>query len=172
MTTEVADVCRTKFERVESTTMLDPRWHTESGLLPAFPVDRPGEVAAMAAAMAELILRHASQEGVVLLRFDAAGLGQYIQRVLRSIGVLPQPGTPAMAAAGDATCGTFVPLTRREICVLRLLAEGHSNRAMAVNLFISDSTVRTHVRNISAKLNTHSRTQAVAIARKLGLIAE
>jgi LuxR family maltose regulon positive regulatory protein len=62
------------------------------------------------------------------------------------------------------------PLTRKEIRVLQLLAEGYSNSAMAEKLFVSDSTVRTHLRNINMKLNAKSRTQAVAIARRLAVI--
>ena len=62
------------------------------------------------------------------------------------------------------------PLTRKEIRVLQLLAEGYSNSAMADKLFVSDSTVRTHLRNINLKLGARSRTQAVAIARRQRLI--
>ena len=63
------------------------------------------------------------------------------------------------------------PLTRKEVRVLQLLAEGYSNSAMAQKLFVSDSTVRTHLRNINLKLGARSRTQAVAIARRLRVIA-
>ncbi len=70
----------------------------------------------------------------------------------------PSPGAP------------LEPLTRKEIRVLQLLAEGYSNTAMAEKLFVSDSTVRTHLRNINTKLGARSRTQAVAIGRRLGLI--
>ena len=51
-----------------------------------------------------------------------------------------------------------------------LLAEGYSNGAMAEKLFVSDSTVRTHLRNINMKLEAKSRTQAVSLARRYGLI--
>ncbi|MDO6822734.1 LuxR C-terminal-related transcriptional regulator [Marinobacter sp. 1_MG-2023] len=61
-------------------------------------------------------------------------------------------------------------LTRKETRVLQLLSEGYSNSAMAEKLFVSDSTVRTHLRSINSKLNASSRTQAVAIARRHGLI--
>jgi len=54
--------------------------------------------------------------------------------------------------------------------VLQLLAEGYSNSAMAEKLFVSDSTVRTHLRNINMKLGALSRTQAVALARRQGVI--
>ena len=54
--------------------------------------------------------------------------------------------------------------------MLKLLAEGYSNGAMAEKLFVSESTVRTHLRSINLKISAKSRTQAVAIARKLGVI--
>lgn len=63
------------------------------------------------------------------------------------------------------------PLTRKEIEVLMLLTEGCSNLDLADRLHVSNSTVRTHLRNINAKLETNSRTQALAVARKLGLVS-
>lgn len=62
------------------------------------------------------------------------------------------------------------PLTPREQRVLRLLAEGYSNAAMSEKLYVSDSTVRTHLRNINSKLGVRSRTQAVLAAQRLGLL--
>ncbi len=62
------------------------------------------------------------------------------------------------------------PLTPGELRVLGLLAEGDSNAVMADRLCVTDSTVRTHLRNINGKLNVTSRTQAIAVARKLGLM--
>ncbi|MGD9316823.1 MAG: response regulator transcription factor, partial [Anaerolineae bacterium] len=55
-------------------------------------------------------------------------------------------------------------LTDREIEVLRLVAQGQSNRQISVSLTISEATVRTHVSNILAKLNLNSRTQAALYA--------
>ena len=55
--------------------------------------------------------------------------------------------------------------------MLHLLAEGLSNREIARKLFLSPNTVRTHTHNIYGKLGVHSRMQAVARARKLGLLA-
>jgi LuxR family maltose regulon positive regulatory protein len=62
------------------------------------------------------------------------------------------------------------PLTRKEIQVLQLAADGYSNAAMAEKLAASDSTVRTHLRSINAKLGAHSRAEAVVIGRRLGVI--
>jgi DNA-binding CsgD family transcriptional regulator len=60
-------------------------------------------------------------------------------------------------------------LTPRELEVLRLLAEGRSNRQIAEQLFISGKTASVHVTNILAKLGVHSRLEAAATARHLGL---
>jgi LuxR family maltose regulon positive regulatory protein len=62
------------------------------------------------------------------------------------------------------------PLSARELEVLRLLAEGRSNQAIAEALFISVGTVKSHTNHILGKLNANNRTEAVAHARALGLL--
>ncbi len=62
------------------------------------------------------------------------------------------------------------PLTQREVEVLKLLAEGKSNKEIGSALFISETTVKTHLRNIFGKLNVLSRTEAISTAAKRGLI--
>jgi DNA-binding NarL/FixJ family response regulator len=54
--------------------------------------------------------------------------------------------------------------------VLRLLARGRSNKEIGTDLFISETTVKTHVRSIFSKLNVMSRTEAIAAANQRGLI--
>lgn len=78
----------------------------------------------------------------------------------------------SLEAESDTTADELPnePLTRKELHVLQLLAEGYSNSAIAEKLVVADTTVRTHLRHINAKLNANSRTQAVARARKLRLI--
>jgi NarL family two-component system response regulator LiaR len=61
------------------------------------------------------------------------------------------------------------PLSEREMDVLRLIAQGCSNRAIADKLVISEVTVRTHVSNILSKLHLASRTQAALYALRAGL---
>jgi len=61
-------------------------------------------------------------------------------------------------------------LTERETEVLRLLAEGLSNKEIAQELVIGEKTVKTHVSNILAKLNIRSRTQAALYAARIGLV--
>ena len=62
------------------------------------------------------------------------------------------------------------PLTRREREVLALLAEGRTNRQIADELFISESTAGVHVSNILGKLGVTGRTEAVAVAFRAGLV--
>ena len=61
-------------------------------------------------------------------------------------------------------------LTERELEVLRLVAKGHNNREIARQLFISENTVKNHVRNILEKLQLHSRMEAVMYAVKEKLL--
>ena len=61
-------------------------------------------------------------------------------------------------------------LTDRELEVLRLVAKGMNNREIAKELYISDNTVKNHVRNILEKLQLHSRMEAVMYAVKEKLL--
>lgn len=90
-----------------------------------------------------------------------------LNRLVQAFGTLPED--PAHNP-DNPTAPQLEQLTRKELRILTLLAEGYSNSAMAEKLFISDSTVRTHLRQINRKLGAASRTQAVAIARKCGLV--
>jgi DNA-binding NarL/FixJ family response regulator len=63
-----------------------------------------------------------------------------------------------------------VPLSDRELAVLRHLADGHTNREIAAALFLAEGTVKNHVTNVLAKLNARDRTQAALRARALGLL--
>lgn len=62
-------------------------------------------------------------------------------------------------------------LSNREYEVLQLLAKGYSNAAISENLFLSLSTVKTHVSNLFVKLDVKSRTQAIEKAKRLRIIS-
>lgn len=62
-------------------------------------------------------------------------------------------------------------ITHRELEVLRLVAEGLSNQAIAERLTLSVNTVRTHVQNVLDKLGAHSKLEAVVLGTRLGLVS-
>jgi len=77
---------------------------------------------------------------------------------------------PADVAAKLADHLSDDNLTPREIDVLRLIAEGNRNREIATRLFISEETVKVHVKHVMEKLGATDRTQAVTIAIRRGII--
>ncbi|MCG3210696.1 MAG: Serine/threonine-protein kinase PknK [Anaerolineae bacterium] len=64
------------------------------------------------------------------------------------------------------------PLSERELEVLQLIAAGLTNREIAAKLFLTVNTVKVHAHNIYGKLDAHSRTQAVATAKDLGILPD
>ena len=70
----------------------------------------------------------------------------------------------------EKAAGPGLRLTERELDVLRLVAQGHSNKEIAARLFISENTVKNHVRNMLEKLQLHSRMEAVMYAVRENLL--
>jgi DNA-binding CsgD family transcriptional regulator len=70
----------------------------------------------------------------------------------------------------DTSLIAQLQLRKRELEILSLLAQGHSNQEIAAKLFVSLSTVKTHIQNIFEKLDVKRRTQAVEKAKRLNLI--
>jgi DNA-binding NarL/FixJ family response regulator len=79
---------------------------------------------------------------------------------------------PPEVAVGIAEHHTDDWLSDREIAVLRLVAAGHANKMIADDLGISEETVKSHMRNIMAKLTASDRTHAVTIAIKRGILSQ
>jgi len=67
------------------------------------------------------------------------------------------------------TEGSDEPLTERERQILRLVAQGESNRRIAEHLYLREGTVKNHMSSILSKLGVRDRTQAVLKAKELGL---
>jgi LuxR family maltose regulon positive regulatory protein len=91
----------------------------------------------------------------------------YLGRLMRAFS--PRSSS-AVAPSGDVP-GVATRLSGRELEVLRLLAAGRANREIATQLFLSPHTVKKHVTHILDKLGAANRTEAVARARDLGLLA-
>jgi NarL family two-component system response regulator LiaR len=70
----------------------------------------------------------------------------------------------------DRSLASRLELSKRELEILELLAQGHSNQEIAAKLFVSLSTVKTHNQNLFEKLEVKRRTQAVEKAKRLHLI--
>lgn len=83
----------------------------------------------------------------------------------------PSDSAPgARSAEAHGTAAHKVALSRRETEVLRLLAEGFSNKEIAERLFLAEGTVKNRVSDILLKINARDRTQAALRARELGLL--
>ena len=70
----------------------------------------------------------------------------------------------------DRSLVARLELSKRELEILNLLAQGHSNQEIAAILFVSVSTVKTHIQNLFEKLDVKRRIQAIEKARSLNLI--
>lgn len=81
----------------------------------------------------------------------------------------PHVSTYLLSAVRTPECSEL--LTPREMDVLRLLAQGQSNKEIARTLHLVEETVKSHVRHILAKLHVQSRTQAVLEAMRLGIVS-
>ncbi len=98
----------------------------------------------------------------------AAGRALPLEQAIAAASSLSEPAGPASPREPTQT-GETAGLTARELEVLRLLAAGHSNQAIADALFISRPTVKVHVAHIFTKLGLESRAAAVAYAHRQGL---
>lgn len=97
-----------------------------------------------------------------MIRTGVARPGDLNIREIDEDGTTVAVSSPSVSAAASAALDAEVPLTPRELEVLRLLARGLTYRETAKQLFISHATVKVHVRRIRAKLEADSRTRAVA----------
>ncbi|OGO29582.1 MAG: DNA-binding response regulator [Chloroflexi bacterium RBG_16_54_18] len=98
---------------------------------------------------------------------QVAGGGALIEpsvarKVLTEFARLPQP-------VGQAGSDQAHSLSERELEILKLLAQGASNRQIAAQLFLAEGTVKNYISNILDKLGVEDRTQAALRARELGL---
>ncbi len=100
--------------------------------------------------------------GLLLPEIEALAKGARIDLGLDAAPTSPTGTGPTFEAATG--------LTPRESAVLRLVADGHTNREIGDQLFISEKTVSVHVSNAMAKLGALSRYEAAATAQRLGLL--
>jgi len=137
-----------------------------------------------AAALHQVLELAAAQDAAGLVAMESAGLDVLLRQsavgddalaafARRVLSMLPQSEAGASTlrqAQAAAQSGLAEPLSVRELEVLRLIAAGLPNKAIAETLIIAPSTVKTHINNILARLDAANRTEAVAKARAIGLL--
>ena len=110
-----------------------------------------------------VVRTHATETWLVLLALGFLGLGIWVgARLFRR----PPPGPFTPNTRVRETLG----VSEREFEVLELLAEGRSNKEIALKLNVSPNTVKTHVAKLFEKLSAKRRTEAILRARELGMI--
>jgi DNA-binding CsgD family transcriptional regulator len=120
-----------------------------------------------------LVVEHSVEiyVGLIALVFAAIGirLGLTLTKTKEVLVVreVPVPGAPFVRnEARVAELG----ITQRELEILERIASGLSTRQIADALFVSENTVKTHASRLFQKLDVNRRTQAVHVAKRLGLI--
>ena len=122
-----------------------------------------------------LIVEHSIEiyGGLVAALF--AGLGIWVGlKLTKKKEVLIVKEVPVPAAATPFSINEArvkdLGITKRELEILELIAQGLSNREIADKLFVSENTVKTHSSRLFDKLSARRRTQAVQIGKEMGLI--
>jgi two-component system, NarL family, nitrate/nitrite response regulator NarL len=118
----------------------------------------------------------AGAKGYVLKSSDYGALIASLEALAEGEAATLPNLTPAVSASGSVRAGGgsgdhFAELSERELQVIRLLAEGASNRTIASQLCLSENTVRTYVAHILEKLGLENRVQAAAYALRHGLVS-
>lgn len=122
---------------------------------------------ALAAGASGFLLKDARRDDLVAAvraveRGDAVLAPRITRELIRRLDAAPQ----ARAAASDLTA----PLTERERDVFVAMARGRNNTEIAQELFLSESTVKTHVGRVLAKLGARDRIEAVILAHRHGIV--
>jgi LuxR family transcriptional regulator, maltose regulon positive regulatory protein len=118
-----------------------------------------------------IFLDAGSQSGsLVYACFEAGQAGIFAARLLEAFSAHQAPANTPQQLPGHTPAEHYEPLTSRELEVLTLLAEGLTNQEICARLTISLATVKTHTRNLYAKLGVDNRARAVAVARYLGIL--
>ncbi|WP_026400343.1 helix-turn-helix transcriptional regulator [Actinomadura rifamycini] len=167
-------LARVEAERRRVDGVLDPDLWRRAAELFRYGTDGGGfvyEVARSRWRLAEALAEAGDRDAAAAQWRRAAGTAERLGAApllaaLRDLGARARLAAPAERPAAG---GPFAALTAREREVLKLVAEGRSNREIAETLFISPKTASVHVSNILAKLNVSGRTQAAALALRENL---
>ena len=101
---------------------------------------------------------------------DLAAISATLQAAGDGAGMEHAAGQEPAAVSVLPSTALAEPLTERELAVLRLIADGRSNREISDRLIISLGTTKWYVSQILGKLGVHSRTQAIIRAREISIL--
>lgn len=112
----------------------------------------------------------------LLIKANQAGLlrdtTNHLLSLFRSDAVYRKPSAKSETLIFHTTDKSMtVSLTKRELELLKLIAAGHSSDELMEKLYISNNTVKTHIKHLYRKLNVSTRTQAIVRARNIGLLS-
>jgi two-component system nitrate/nitrite response regulator NarL len=150
----------------------DLGWEADSGIEKLTEVDWVDLPLVVLLADAELASAawHAGARGLLSREVGSDSLAAALGTVLHGLAAVEPEMLSALLPPALGAPSLVEPLTAREMDVLRLMAEGLPNKAIAAQLEISEFTVKFHVNAILGKLGAQSRTEAAMIAVRMGLI--
>ncbi len=159
------DLRMPRMDGVEATTALRASQPETQVVVLTTYADDKSVLAALGAGAAGYLTKDAGREDIARAIAAAASGQSVLDRSVQSVLV------DAARAHAGGTAPPDTGLTERELEVLRLMAEGHSNAEIGALLYIGEATVKTHVNRIFAKTGSRDRAQAVAFAHRYGLTA-
>lgn len=174
--------------RLDESTRLQQRLHesTEAGgrttrvieiwLLQALTFQADGDRTQAMAALNQALTLAEPENYIRIFIDEGPPMAKLLEQILKAKTDVPQAYVKKLLSAFrlnkliETDDGLVERLSERELEVLRLIAAGLSSMKITEELFISLSTVKTHISNIYSKLDVHSRTEAIVKAKKLFLL--
>jgi DNA-binding NarL/FixJ family response regulator len=161
------DIRMPRLDGIEATRRLcaDPDWRGRIIVLTTYDADETVWDALHAGASGFVLKTTTAEDLVHAVRTVAAGgellAPEVTRRLIQEFVSHPRPGTQPRPPAD---------LTEREAEVLRLIAAGHSNADIAQQMYLAESTVKTHIHRLFAKLGVRDRVHAVVLAYESGFV--
>lgn len=150
---------------------LPPDWSASKLVLLADTMDHDRTIAALRAGARAVLPRSTAPDMLIQAVHVVAAGFMVLHPDMVAVDMLDTEHPVFADADPDATpAAPLEKLTERELQVLRLLADGLSNKAIARRLAISDHTVKSHLATVFSKLGARTRAEALALGLRFGLI--